>query len=72
MTRWLGPYTIEKFYDNGSMKIIANDEEGIPLLVNGFRLKTHNNPLKKEEFTTIVRGKNMDMIDTINSLNPSQ
>jgi hypothetical protein len=52
MTRWLGPYIIEKCYDNGSVQIRTIDEEGISLLVNGFRLKTYNKPLTKEEFTT--------------------
>jgi hypothetical protein len=72
MTRWLGPYIIEKCYDNGSVQIITIDEEGIPLLVNGFRLKTYNKPLTKEEFTTTVRKQNMDVIDRKNALNPSQ
>jgi carbamoylphosphate synthase large subunit len=72
MTRWLGPYIIEKCYDNGSMHIRTIDEERIPLLVNGFRLNTYNKPLTKEELTTIVRKKNMDVIDRKNALNPSQ
>jgi hypothetical protein len=32
MTRWLGPYIIEKCYDNGSFQIRTIDEEGISLL----------------------------------------
>jgi hypothetical protein len=30
MTRWLGPHTIEKFYDNGSIQIRTIDEEEFP------------------------------------------
>jgi hypothetical protein len=33
----LGPYKIEKCYDNDLVKIRTIDEEGIPLLVNGFK-----------------------------------
>lgn len=36
MTKWLGPYLIEKSDENGAMKINTIDEEAIPLLVNGY------------------------------------
>ena len=45
MTRWLGPYVIEKFHDNGIVQIRTIDAEGIPLLVNGYKLKVHKKPL---------------------------
>eukprot|EP00253_Pinus_taeda_P036613 PITA_36613 len=38
-TRWLGPYTVEECNDNGSVLIKTIDEEAIPMLVNGHRLK---------------------------------
>jgi hypothetical protein len=72
MTRWLGPYTIEKCYDNGSVQIKTIDEEGIPLLVNGFRIKVYNKPMTREEFTTTVKTQNMDVIDSGDALNPSK
>jgi hypothetical protein len=72
MTRWLGPYIIEKCYDNDLVQIITIDEEGVPLLVNGFILKTYNKPLTKQEFTTIVKKQNMDVMDRKNALNPPQ
>eukprot|EP00253_Pinus_taeda_P004027 PITA_04027 len=34
-TRWLGPYTVEKCNDNGSILIRTIDDEAIPMLVNG-------------------------------------
>jgi hypothetical protein len=37
------------------MQIRTIDEEGIPLLVNGFRLKNYNNPLTKEEFIARIK-----------------
>ena len=32
-TRWLRPYVVERFHDNGSVKSRTIDEEAIPLLV---------------------------------------
>lgn len=49
-TRWLGPYAVEKFNDNGSVLIQTIDEESIPMLVNGHRLKTYKKPLSSQEF----------------------
>jgi len=48
MTRWLGPYLIEKFHDNGAVQIRTINEEWIPLLVNGYRLKVYKKPMSKE------------------------
>lgn len=39
--RWLGLYLIEKCHENGSIQIKTFDEEGIPLLVNGYWLKLY-------------------------------
>jgi hypothetical protein len=36
-------------------RIRTIDEEGIPLLVNGFRLKVYNKPMTREEFTTTMK-----------------
>ena len=49
-TRWLGPYTVEKCNDNGSILIRTIDEEDIPMLVNGHRLKIYRKPLSKKEY----------------------
>ena len=49
-TRWLRPYVVERCHDNGSVQIRIIDEEAIPLLVNGHRLKTYKRPLSKQEF----------------------
>ena len=45
--RWLGPYTVEKCNDNGSVLIRTIDGETIPMLVNGHRLKVYRKPLFK-------------------------
>ena len=49
-TRWLGPYAVEKCNDNGSVLIRTIDEEAIPMLVNGNRLKIYRKPLSRQEF----------------------
>jgi len=48
MKRWLGPYLVEKFNENGFVQIRTVDEEGIPLLVNDYRLNLYKIPLSKE------------------------
>jgi hypothetical protein len=72
MTRWLGPYIIEKYYDNGLVHIRTIDEEGILLLVNGFSIKVYNKTMIRKEFTTILKERNLYVIDSINNLNPSK
>ena len=34
-TRWLGPYEVEEFFDNGAIKIKTVDDQHISFLVNG-------------------------------------
>eukprot|EP00253_Pinus_taeda_P012737 PITA_12737 len=46
-TRWLGPYTVEKCNDNVSVLIRTINDEAIPMLVNGHRLKLYKKPLSK-------------------------
>jgi len=41
---------VERYPDNGSMQIRTIDEEVIPFLVNGHRLKMYKGPLSKQEF----------------------
>ena len=54
MTRWLGPYTVEKCFDNGTIQIRTIDEEGIPLIFNGHKLKIYKKPLSKAEFINSI------------------
>ena len=54
MTRWLAPYTVEKCFDNGAVQIRTIDEEGIPLLVNGHKLKIYKKPLSRADFINSI------------------
>jgi hypothetical protein len=49
-THWLGPYEIERHFDNGSVKIKTIDKEGISFLVNGHILRLYQKPSNREEF----------------------
>ena len=37
-TRWLGPYQIDKVFDNGTVRLVTIDEKQMPLFANGHRL----------------------------------
>lgn len=68
MTRWLGPYLVENCYENGSVEIRKVDEEGIPLLVNGYHLKLYKIHLSKEEFISAISNE-LNVIGRLTSLN---
>jgi len=57
MTIWLGPYLVDKCHDNGAIQIRTIDEEGIPLLFNGYRLKLYKKVISKEEFISTISGE---------------
>lgn len=69
MTIWLGPYKIYTFYYNGSVKIKTIDEERIPLLVNGHRLKLYKKPLTREEFIQKVQEQDLNLIGSLKTPN---
>eukprot|EP00253_Pinus_taeda_P025813 PITA_25813 len=46
-TRWLGPYAVENYNENGSTLIRTINEEAIPMFVNGHRLKIYRKPLSR-------------------------
>ena len=69
MTRWLGPYLIEKCHDNGAIQIRTIDEEGIPLLINGYKLKAYKIPLSREEFISTI-SKEVNVIGSVLASKP--
>ena len=54
-THWLGPYEIDKVFNNGVVRIKTIDEFWISLIVNGHRLKIYHKPLSKEEFVKMFQ-----------------
>ena len=63
-TRWFGPYVVERCHDNGSVQFRTIDEEAIPLLVNGHRLKMYKRPLSKQEFIDNIN-KSMMIVEQV-------
>ena len=45
---------MEECNDNGSILIRTIDEEAIPMLVNGHRLKIYKKPISRQEFIETV------------------
>ena len=37
-TRWLGPYLVDRVFDNGTVCLVTIDENRAPLFANGHRL----------------------------------
>ena len=65
----MGLYTIEKCNDNGSVLIRTVDEESIPMLVNGHRLKIYKKPLSKREFIADLN-KTMLVVEKVSASTP--
>ena len=62
-THWLGPYEIEKDFDNGYVHIKTIGDDNFTFLVNGHRPNIYQKPQSKEEFVKeIVKKKEMEMV----------
>jgi len=55
---------VEGCHDNGLVQIRTIDEESIPLLVNGHRLKMYKRPLSKQEFIDNIN-KTVMMVEQV-------
>ena len=53
-TRWLGPYRIDKVFDNGTVYLTTIDENQTPLFGNGHRLWIYHKPILKDAFISHV------------------
>ena len=54
-TRWLGPYQIDKVFDNGTVCVVTIDEEHMPLFTNGHRLRLYHKLISKDAFISCVK-----------------
>ena len=68
-TRWLGSYTVERCNENGSVLIRTIDEEAIPMLVNGHRLKIYRKPLSNQELIENLH-KTVFVVEQVSSCTP--
>ena len=53
-TRWLGPYKIDKVFDNGTIYLPTINENQIPLFANGHRLWICHKLISKDGFISQV------------------
>jgi len=53
-TRWLGPYLVDKVFDNGIVLLVTIDENRAPLFANGHRLRLYHKPISKDAFTSQI------------------
>lgn len=49
-TRWLGPYEMQKFHDNGTITLATVDGFGYSFKTNGHRVRLYHKPLTRESF----------------------
>ena len=49
-TRWLGPYLVDKVFDNGTVRLVTLDENHVPLFSNGHRMRLYRKPISKDAF----------------------
>ena len=52
--RWLGPYRIDKVFDNGTICLTTIDKNQTPLFANGHRLRLYHKPISKDVFISQV------------------
>ena len=62
--------TIIKSHDNGSVQIKNIDEEVIPLLINGNKVKVYKKPLSKQEFINGI-SKRLMLVEKVSASTPS-
>ena len=51
-TRWMGPYLVNKVFDNGTVLLVAINENHASLFANGHRLRLYHKPISKDAFTS--------------------
>ena len=53
-TRWLGPYRVDKVFDNKTVRLTTIDENHTSLFENGHRLRLYHKPISKDAFISQV------------------
>ena len=49
-TRWLGPYLVDRVFDNGTVLLVTIDDNRAPLFANGHRMQLYHKPISKDAF----------------------
>ena len=53
-TRWLGPYLVDRVFDNGIVRLVTIDENLVPLFANGHKLRLYRKPISKDAFISQI------------------
>ena len=53
-TRWLGPYQIDRVFDNGTVRLVTIGEDHTPLFANGHTLRLYHKPISRDAFISQV------------------
>ena len=53
-TRWLGPYMIDRVFDNETVPLVTIDENRTPLFPNSHRLQLYHKPISRETFVSQI------------------
>ena len=53
-TRWLGPYLVDRVFNNGTVHLVTIDENHVPLFANGHRLWLYRKPFSKDAFISQI------------------
>ena len=51
-TIWLGPYLVDRLFDNGTVCLVTIDENHVPLFANGHRLRLYHKPISKDALSS--------------------
>ena len=53
-TIWLGPYLVDRVFDNRTVCLVTIDENHAPLFSNGHRPRLYHKPISKDTFTSQI------------------
>ena len=53
-TRWLGPYLVDRVFDNVTVLLVTIDENRVPLFANGHRLRLYHKSISKDAFISQI------------------
>ena len=52
--RWLGPYLIDRVFDNGTVCLVTIDENPALLFANGHMLQLYHKPISRDAFVSQI------------------
>ena len=68
-THWMGPYQVDAVFDNGTVRLIAINENKTSFVVNGHRLKLYHRLTSKDAFVkTLSHSADLMIIATEDTL----